>query len=1170
MKKRIFMLAMIAALVLSSVASALAENEHWFFNLQKGGVENVTATTANGTTTITFTAKVEYEIAKDDDTSQLSPATALTEANGWYKNANLLKITVGSEKNVFTATTFKINDTDVEDEADPYVVIDNTVASPNSTWKAGSNGTFTASVVATGTITDDTVENIPITLTLYSASDPTSAITEYDSSATYTKKDSIVENDGDTEDPRDPDSKKWDGLDPVFLHSINTDSYDYGKTKPALGKVDKSKLTFKAGTEGTLVVPMTGPIEEFNVYIAGKDAVKLYGLEKGADDIPLTSDNIKQYNIPFRVTAVTSTDTVKGKDAKEMAKNWKAAKDSVTIAFNGGKVQYKGFPLTFSMANGNTSSKPVAKTLKIDVTPNTAVPAWVASVKSTDKIVDGKPVYVDQVTTTDADEYAALVEDGYEDYKDSVDGWTLYLDEDGNSVEVTYNKGKPNNTPEVEGKTFSTGKDAGIVDKDADTDYWYEKYTTYYVKKDYTKYVSKKLGKKDPLLEISAALFPEGGYDGDAEDKGGHIPETVYAVSADGPYLITYKAPKDEGVTIDVAQASFDYLGNVTAAGTVTIGGTLSNTDKENKQAITLTVTNPSTKKKAAIKVTVIGKTAPTIQKTEAFKFSEDDTDDKARKQLSNIKNVEAGKTPSVKYKATGSKTIEYRLGAYTSYFDSDNALVVEPDDEEIETYLEALSAAHEGDEAYEEYAENRFSDEKYADMSTAEAFNAELVTKLTALGLSFDKAKGAVILANKSKKETKPTLDYTGDAFEPLRIVVTAVNGAGTDQAWADLGITGAKPKVSDKQVSIKGAVKKGDTFKFKLLAGKVAAEKGTVDNSSNVKATDTDGALGDYGLALVTYDSMDVLVPATVHFDANATIPAYDATKNTIVQDETYAEYYEDGSLKDHDDTPVITTKVDDVTTYKAGSHGVTLISGDKWVKSADLSLKNYGIIQVVNPATLAEAAADNTNKINKGVSVNLTLENFGATAKGKIKVAVDAKTSNGGDPATATNGALPGSNAALPNNAAAPAATAKTNGTASITYNGAAPEADADESAEDVTVTVGAPRTAADLTAGQQAFLAGKGLKVIAVLPEISANVDGQQEFAVELDEDAPEGAKMVYVPFPQNAEATDDDNIADFYGADGEAIEEVPAEKDITVAPWLRADVVYQPVIAVEAE
>ena len=132
-----------------------------------------------------------------------------------------------------------------------------------------------------------------------------------------------------------------------------------------------------------------------------------------------------------------------------------------------------------------------------------------------------------------------------------------------------------------------------------------------------------------------------------------------------------------------------------------------------------------------------------------------------------------------------------------------------------------------------------------------------------------------------------------------------------------------------------------------------------------------------------------------------------------------------------------------------------------------------------------------------------------------------------------------------------------------------NGAVPEADSKSEAEEtVSVTIGTPRTIANLTAGQKAFLAERGYTVIAVLPEISANVDGQEDFDVELDEDSPEGAKLVYIPFPKNAQPSDDDNIADFYDADGQVIEEVPAEKDITVSPWLREGVTYEPVIAVK--
>ena len=114
----------------------------------------------------------------------------------------------------------------------------------------------------------------------------------------------------------------------------------------------------------------------------------------------------------------------------------------------------------------------------------------------------------------------------------------------------------------------------------------------------------------------------------------------------------------------------------------------------------------------------------------------------------------------------------------------------------------------------------------------------------------------------------------------------------------------------------------------------------------------------------------------------------------------------------------------------------------------------------------------------------------------------------------------------------------------------------------------VIIGTPRTTADLSAEQKAFLAENKYTVIAVLPEITADFDGQNEFPVELNENAPEGEKLIWLAFPQNSEENDDDKIIDFYDADGKAIENVPAEKSITAAPWMRAGVIYQPAIAVK--
>ena len=132
-----------------------------------------------------------------------------------------------------------------------------------------------------------------------------------------------------------------------------------------------------------------------------------------------------------------------------------------------------------------------------------------------------------------------------------------------------------------------------------------------------------------------------------------------------------------------------------------------------------------------------------------------------------------------------------------------------------------------------------------------------------------------------------------------------------------------------------------------------------------------------------------------------------------------------------------------------------------------------------------------------------------------------------------------------------------------------NGAEAEAEAEEESSTPAVTFGAPRTAANLTAGQKAFLAEKGYTVIAVLPEMTANADGQQDVEVALDEKAPEGAKLIWLPFPKDA-GSEDDDIVDFYDEAGALVEGVPASHKIIASPWLREGVTYAPVIAIEAK
>ena len=96
-----------------------------------------------------------------------------------------------------------------------------------------------------------------------------------------------------------------------------------------------------------------------------------------------------------------------------------------------------------------------------------------------------------------------------------------------------------------------------------------------------------------------------------------------------------------------------------------------------------------------------------------------------------------------------------------------------------------------------------------------------------------------------------------------------------------------------------------------------------------------------------------------------------------------------------------------------------------------------------------------------------------------------------------------------------------------------------------------------------------LSGQDYIIVAVLPEVSVDVEGQYDFGVELGEYVPEGAKLFWFAF-HDGESSEDDEIADFYDENGKEIDSVPESRIITVSPWLNPGIIYRPVIAVEAK
>ena len=86
------------------------------------------------------------------------------------------------------------------------------------------------------------------------------------------------------------------------------------------------------------------------------------------------------------------------------------------------------------------------------------------------------------------------------------------------------------------------------------------------------------------------------------------------------------------------------------------------------------------------------------------------------------------------------------------------------------------------------------------------------------------------------------------------------------------------------------------------------------------------------------------------------------------------------------------------------------------------------------------------------------------------------------------------------------------------------------------------------------------------IAAILPEISATVDGQYGLEVDLLADVPAGSELKWLAYPQSpAEPSTDDEIADFFDIDGADTTTVPSDHIVLVYPWLREGVKYAPVI-----
>ena len=958
----------------------------------------------------------------------------------------------------------------------------------------------------------------------------------------------------------------WNGLDPKFNAAGVATTENKGKLK--ISGINPKKPSFTAGEVGEAVITITGSNpKEIDVYIAAKDTVKLFGVAKdSAKDISLTKKNIqdslaKGYSIPFRV--------VSHEISSEDSKN---ASSTITLAFNGAKVSFKGYPITVSATNAIMNGKYAKKTFKIDVSPsNTKAPIyWDAAAEGlTDAVSsDGEtPLYTEEVSTYDYDKYKKAINAVY-----ATDGYRVSeIDNSVVSKEVV-SSDADNKIVLVSSDNSTTAVNANS--KDIITDYEFvsnDESTQYYLSATLST-ASASAGWKLKMVSVDATLYTytkDYTYDGyaalDAKDAkkaeipvstseerdNGVVPETIYhvgMVSGEyGPYTITAKPTAADAATklsknlkgtpiFTIYPPVLNGLGEISEDGYVVVAEgekvSLVEMGKETKSALTFTATTAN-KKKAALKSTIRGMIAPYFEEKTA---TEKTVDGLKILYLNGVKRVEAGKVPSVKLKAKGSKTISY----YTDY----------------------------GDELKE-------------------------------VGLSLD-TKGKLFALNKGT--TYPTIGSDGK-FASLDIWVEARNGAGYEEVLVEIPITGAKPKFVGKTAELTAGTV--GIAGIDMKAGK-NAPTASDDIVFTVDATNK-AILDKLGVSIVTLETAQVL--------SECVVPVYSGDKTVSADALTFASgdvISKDGVLgsRDHNyvvyGTPTVHVQVSsadaskdygvstDVSVDIAGATTVTvywgklsadnssfiydmktvskeLISDGKVVTkkdnvtvSADESFRNKLILQ---STTATKAPSD-----GKPVTVTFIASNLGsAAANGKVKITINAAT------ATKTKNAQ-GTAEKTATATRTGKSSAGTSKFATVLPDGVkvlaeeTPVVDIDDSEEEeteATITLGEPRTVADLTAEQVAAIKDEGYIIVAVLPEMTVTESGQYDLDVELDENAAEGAELKWFAFPKAA-PSEDDEIVDFYDEAGTPVEGVPASHKIIASPWLNAEVTYAPVIAVKAD
>ena len=578
------------------------------------------------------------------------------------------------------------------------------------------------------------------------------------------------------------------------------------------------------------------------------------------------------------------------------------------------------------------------------------------------------------------------------------------------------------------------------------------------------------------------------------------IPAITIKSGGDKPLVFSWTG-QGRDFTVTSADDTDNNLPKVTINGTPKAG-------KESKTTITVTLTNPQTKKKYARKIVIAGMLAPDLS---------------GNKTAALTKEIEFGKNMSFKLAVKGSKPITWSIS-------SPDYVVA------LGLSFDAKTGMLKGKATNTTSKDNKYYPKTFTITATNDAGAVSKDVTIGVKGLKPKLGANTIVLQIQSKD-----LSLSGDTIMKTNIAHTDKNSF---VRWALYNDKVSETKLNGLVVGTSGTRNYGSMDLSAFGNGDDKTKPVALKNATVKVSIDNIGSTINGNVKVVVRDPAPYLGAS----ENPVTVTAQE--KSTTTKTVTIAV---------SGDTMTGDTSMKWTLATKPGGNvkAAMKIAADKKSVTVTLTIPK-GLSSKDIPST-KKTEWGNIYKTYFAVAAQNTLTREATTMRVSIDITpYDVTVSSGGEDSgeegnEGAQGALPAENDAKPEETAAEETLS------------------ADElPVGEGTVIYGEAREESALTEAERTALSEGGYIIAAILPEITTDESGQYDLAaVSLDEAAPEGYELVWFAFPRRAESSDDDAIAEFYDEAGAEVFAVPEGRKVVPSPWLEKEVTYAPVIAVKA-